>query len=307
MGKPTRPREKRPDAPSASLRTGIIAFVFLIIGYQAALMIARVGSLHRDSQPTRPDTVYLLAREEVEAFLSRFSEAEICAAEIASISESSPDSRSAFVPIHREAPKPGHRSVESFRFDPNTVSIADLVRLGFSQKQAEAIDHYRQKGGRFRRKEDFARSYVVDDSVYRRLEPWIDIPRLDLNSADSAALTTLPGIGPYFAARIVELRTSLGGFSYQEQLLDIPRFDREKYEGLKALISLSPPEPYPLWILPEEELKKHPYIRAYAARGIVFYREHQPPEEWSIEGLEAAGILDAADGEKLSRCRIAPP
>ena len=33
-----------------------------------------------------------------------------------------------------------------FRFDPNTISIEDLQRLGFSVKQARAIDNYRQAG-----------------------------------------------------------------------------------------------------------------------------------------------------------------
>ena len=61
------------------------------------------------------------------------------------------------------------RRVESFRFNPNTVSVEDLQRLGFSEKQAQAIDHYRKKGGRFRRKADFAKTYVVADSVFARL------------------------------------------------------------------------------------------------------------------------------------------
>lgn len=37
------------------------------------------------------------------------------------------------------------RKYESFRFDPNTVSVDDLMRLGFTQKQAQSIDNYRQK------------------------------------------------------------------------------------------------------------------------------------------------------------------
>ena len=40
------------------------------------------------------------------------------------------------------------RKYESFRFDPNTVSVDDLMRLGFTQKQAQSIDNYRQKGFR---------------------------------------------------------------------------------------------------------------------------------------------------------------
>ncbi|MCR4824241.1 MAG: helix-hairpin-helix domain-containing protein [Bacteroidales bacterium] len=198
--------------------------------------------------------------------------------------------------------------MESFRFNPNTVSVGDLVRLGFSEKQAQAIDNYRSKGGRFRRKSDFAKSFVVADSVYRRLERYIDIPRLDLNRADSAALDALPGIGPYFAARIVGYRDELGGYSCPEQLMDIYHFDREKYDALSDLVFCSPPEPYPLWTLPAEELLRHPYIRSrQEARAIVLFRDHTPPEGCTVEALAAAGILPAEQAEKLARCRIAEP
>lgn len=197
---------------------------------------------------------------------------------------------------------------ESFRFNPNTVSVADLQRLGFSEKQAQSIDNYRQKGGKFRRKEDFAKSYVVADSVYKRLEPFIDIPRLDINKADSSAFDSLPGIGPYFAAKMVSYRDELGGYSYPEQLMDIYHFDREKYDGLSDLIRCSPPEPYPLWSLPEAELRKHPYIRSrQAARAIVLFRDNTPPEGCTVHALASAGILPPDQAEKLARCRIAEP
>lgn len=101
------------------------------------------------------------------------------------------------------------RTYENFRFNPNVVSVNDLRRLGFSLKQAESIDNYRKKGGRFRRKEDFAKSYVVADSVYRRLEKYIDIPLLDINRADSAEFDALPGIGGYFAAKVVGVQVSV--------------------------------------------------------------------------------------------------
>jgi len=309
MGKNTNPPQNKTEnqRPTGSIRTGIIAFVFLIIGYQTALMFARIGRMRAEDPVTLTDTVYLLSPDEVEAYLARLSEPEIRA--VASGAAATSSESTPYVSIRREAPKKDdrRRKVESFPFNPNTVSIEDLVRLGFSQKQAEAIDRYRQKGGHFSRKEDFARSYVVDDSVYRRLEPWIDIPKVDLNRADSAALTSLPGIGPWFAQRILEHREVLRGYSYPEQLLDLPRFDQEKYEGLKDLISVTPVDPYPLWTLPEEELKQHPYIRAYAARGIVFFREHNPPEACTVDALVVAGVLDPADGEKLARCRIAEP
>ena len=199
------------------------------------------------------------------------------------------------------------RRYECFPFDPNSVSIDDLMRLGFTLKQAQSIDNYRKKGGRFRRKSDFARSYVVEDSVYKRLEQYITIPRVDINSADSAAFETLPGIGKFFASRMVGYREELHGYSYPEQLMDIWHFDQEKFDGLKDLITVGPAAPYPLWTLPESGLALHPYIGRRAAHAITIFRDNTPKEGWSVAALTEAGILDKEKGEKLARCRISPP
>ena len=201
------------------------------------------------------------------------------------------------------------RPVENFMFNPNTASHDDLQRLGFSEKQASALVNYRNKGGIFRRKSDFAKSFVVADSVYRRLEPYIDIPLLDLNTADSAAFDGLPGIGGYFANKIIEYRTRLRGYSYKEQLMDIYRFDKEKYDALHDLVTvdISTSTPYPLWSLPEDSLAKHPYIGWHAAHGISVYKSANPVEKWTMGGIIEAGILDPGMGDKLARCLIAPP
>ena len=198
------------------------------------------------------------------------------------------------------------KKVESFRFNPNTVSVEDLMRLGFSLKQAESIDRYRQKGGTFRRKSDFAKSFVVADSVYDRLEKYIDIPLTDINKADSASLDALPGIGPYLATKIIEYRNKLGGYSYKEQLMDIYRFDRQKYEGLSDLITCSRPKPLRLWSLPADSLRLHPYIRSWqAAKAIVLYRENTPAPQRRVSALgDETGILPDSLALKLARCYI---
>lgn len=201
------------------------------------------------------------------------------------------------------------RTYESFRFNPNTVSVSDLCRLGFSLKQANSIDNYRKKGGRFKRKQDFAKSFVVADSVYRRLEKYIDIPLLDLNAADSAAFDELPGIGGYFAAKMVEYRGRLGGYSCPEQLLDIYHFDAEKLSKIRDLVEVKTrPKPFRLWSLPADSLKRHPYIKTWqTAKSIVLYRENNPRAELTVDGLVRAGILDKDTGAKLSRCLIESP
>lgn len=130
--------------------------------------------------------------------------------------------------------------------------------------------------------------------------------RLDINVADSADFDMLPGIGPYFARKMVEYREQLGGYSFPEQLMDIYRFDEERYDKIKDLISLeSPSTPFPLWTASADSLRLHPYIRtASIARSIVFFRKHNPPEKCTVQELEKAGIISAEIAAKLARCNI---
>lgn len=330
------------NKPSAAVfKVGAIALAFLIVGYQAALFMARAGKLRLEANRDRPDTVYVCYGDVSEQYTQvPDDDAAVGVASSGDIFSSSrprkragpaaggrgrgpaqqdgwrgklPDGatttrRNASHSEYVEAYRRETRRVESFRFNPNTVSVEDLIRLGFSEKQAAAIDRYRASGGRFRRKADFAKSFVVADSVYRRLERFIDIPKVDLNRADSAALDDLPGIGAWYAKRILAYRAELGGYSFPEQLLDIYRFDREKYDALADLVYCSPPTPYALWTLPADSLLRHPYIRSrQAARSIALFREHTPREGWTVAALGEAGILPPEDAARLERCAIAPP
>lgn len=194
------------------------------------------------------------------------------------------------------------RKVESFAFNPNTVSVEDLQRLGFSQRQAESIDHYRQKGGRFYRTEDFGKSYVVADSVFARLKSFIRIPKLDINSADSAAFDALPGIGPYYAAQMVKYRERLGGYNCTEQLMELYRFDEERFMKIADLVECSSPHRFDLWDADEASLAAHPAIRRQdTAHAIILYKESTAPSERSIEYLRRSGILDSLQTVMLIR------
>ena len=196
-----------------------------------------------------------------------------------------------------------HRPVENFAFNPNPVSIEDLQRLGFSPRQAQSIVNYREKGGRFARAEDFGRSYVVSDSVFRRLRPFIRIPKLDINSADSAAFDDLPGIGPYYASQIVKYRTQLGGYASTEQLMDLYRFDEEKFAKIEDLIECKIPNYFDLWNVDEDALSSHPVIRKRStARAILRYKENTSRDEWSIEDLYTVGVIDSLQRLRLIRC-----
>lgn len=293
----------------------------MILGYQTALFVHRAAVVSIAANRDAPDTIYVYEdiREgakgkkqvsRVDGNKPSSGGKGIGPATVGTtVADVRVERKDAQHDARTENIRRNTRRVESFRFNPNTVSVEDLCRLGFSQKQAQSIDNYRKKGGRFKKKSDFAKSYVVSDSIFRRLEPYIDIPLLDLNLADSAALDALPGIGGWFARAIISHRQKLGGFSYKEQLMDIKNLDMERYSALEELVTVSPQHvrAYPLWTLPEDSLRKHPYIRSReAAHAIVLFRTNSPPERLSVENMKKAGILRAEDADRLSRCSIAP-
>lgn len=320
-------KERDKGRLSESFVVGAVALAFLVIGYQTAVFVHQAAVTKIAADRDCPDTVFVYG-----------TAAEIPAGEVSGLPgtvaypsaagmdatdgmagnvakrEGRKTDETALMTRHDAShglrvkavrERMPRRRIESFRFDPNTVSVEDLCRLGFSAKQAQAIDNYRNKGGRFRRKEDFAKSFVVSDSIFRRLEPFIDIPLVDLNTADSAAFDALPGIGGWFAAKMVEHRDRLGGYSYKEQLLDIRNFDSDRYAGLSDLVEVAPEHirPYPFWTLPADSLRKHPYVgNAETARAIVLFRENMPRASWTVEALAAAGILSSDAAAKLSRC-----
>lgn len=63
-----------------------------------------------------------------------------------------------------------------FDFNPNQASVDDFIKLGLSPKIAKRILKYREKGGSFRKKEDFKKVYGISDADYKRLEPYIQLP-----------------------------------------------------------------------------------------------------------------------------------
>lgn len=300
---------------SRSRATLVVVFVFVVLAYQLALFVYKAAErllvLHRD----RPDTVYVvdsaLARRLLQSVEPQSSSSLTPNLSQTSASPvvSRPSSHS--LRARQIVENSRLRRVESFPFNPNTVSVEELTRLGFTLKQAQSIDAYRQKGGRFRRKSDFAKSYVVSDSLFRRLEPYIEIPLLDLNLADSVAFDALPGIGGYFARQMVQHRKRLGGsYSDVRQLLEIYHFTQEKLDKIADLIQIDSASmrPYPLWELPVDSLRKHPAIGNYAtARSLVLYREHNPPSQWTLQGLLQAGVITSSQYERLSLCYLKPP
>jgi competence protein ComEA len=63
---------------------------------------------------------------------------------------------------------------------------------------------------------------------------------VNLNTASTAELETLPGIGPATAQRIVEYRQKNGGFKKIEELMNIRGIGEASFLKLKDLVVVTP-------------------------------------------------------------------
>jgi competence protein ComEA len=64
------------------------------------------------------------------------------------------------------------------------------------------------------------------------------VGKVDLNTADAAALDTLPRIGPALAERILAWREKNGPFTAVEDLLDVPGIGEAILDGLRDLVTV---------------------------------------------------------------------
>ena len=102
---------------------------------------------------------------------------------------------------------------------------------------------------------------------------------IEINTADSAQLVRLYGIGPSFAGRILKYRGMLGGFFSTEQLLEVYGMDSSRYNGIKKHICVDPSiiTKIPVNEAAFKTLLHHPYLDYETVRMIVNYREHVGP------------------------------
>ena len=214
------------------------------------------------------------------------------------------------------------RKVERFPFDPNTADSTQLRRLGLQTWQIRSIYKFRAAGGIYRKPLDFANLYGLTVKEYRELEPYIRISsdylpaatlvkksstaqkdhydtsfvrhypqkisetsHVVLNTADTTELMTIPGIGPYYARRIVEYGRRLGGYVSVDQLDEIEGFPSESKRFL--IVEEATPQQLNVNKLTLNELKRHPYINFYQAKDITDYRRLHGP----IKNLQDLRLL----------------
>ena len=208
---------------------------------------------------------------------------------------------------------------EPFPFDPNSADEQTFIKLGLQKRTVRSILNFREKGGKFRTKSDFAKIYSWEDIEYERLSEFIQLPdslekklpaerkfekkpkelpsATDVNTARAEDFQKLPGIGPSFAERIVKYRNSMGGFVKIEQMADVYGFPDSTYQKISPYLrcSASAVKKININTATAEELKTHPYIKWKHANAIVKYRTANGPYK-SVETLRTIQEFDDAEG-----------
>lgn len=155
-----------------------------------------------------------------------------------------------------------------FTFNPNEASFDDFLLLGLSSKTATTILHYREKGGRFYKKEDMQKIYGLKIDDYKRLEAFIEIGNMpnrlgfsygkefskpsferdepqrnielfafDPNKATEIELMTL-GIDEKVVKNMLKFRDKNGQFFKKEDLKKIYGFSEIDYLRLEKYIQI---------------------------------------------------------------------
>jgi DNA uptake protein ComE-like DNA-binding protein len=225
-----------------------------------------------------------------------------------------------FITIASAEKRKGERQrvlVTPTAFNINRVSKTDLEKMGLREWQAKRIITYREKVRPFQSPQELYKVYGMDSALVSQLVPYINIDSADftskvrsesrklvvieINTADSVSLLSLPGIGPAYAKRIKKYRDKLGGFYIKEQLLEVYGMDEERYTKFEAWIQIDKSELKKLDINKAtfKDLLRHPYLDYEVVKNIVNFREQVRPYK-SVEELKQIELIDGVLFSKIA-------
>lgn len=225
---------------------------------------------------------------------------------------------------------------EYFLFNPNTATVDEFLRLGFTERQIQTIRNYQSKGGSFKTKKDFSKMYFMTEARYTELESFINLPErfeypdkkttqysnvyetrysetpivrtsfdysqllVEINSADTTELKKIRGIGSFTAKNIVRFRENLGGFVSVEQLVDVYPLTSEKLDSMRMNLTVDSGliRKIKLNEATVEELSKHPYLSRSQARSLIAYRDMHGAYS-GVEEIRKSALIDENTFQKI--------
>ena len=217
-------------------------------------------------------------------------------------------------------------------FGPNTVDSLTLIGFGLKAWKVKNFLHYRAAGKVFRSAEDMGNTYGWTDEDVAMLKPYVRVgeqyrrkekdedrwakreqwerkvpertsnkfhtlTKVDVNTADTALLRRIPGVGEKISDAIVRYRQRLGGFHSVNQLLDIKIVSPELLEWFT--VSSSPDiQRININKASFQALNSHPYISYEQTKALLQYLRLYG-EVKDEETLLSTGIFTKEDLERL--------
>ena len=203
------------------------------------------------------------------------------------------------------------QKLSPFNFNPNTLNEAGFVKMGLRPRLAKTIINYRNKGGKFYKKEDVKKIWGLHETEYVQLAPFISIPKhqnayaktgyekteerpkknldIEINTATANELVELKGIAEKLASNILKYRTLLGGFHSVSQLKEVYGIRPETFAGIKQHLRCDPHSLKQININEAtlNEMNAHPYLRKGKwGLKITRFRKEQDYEIRSLEDLK---------------------
>ena len=218
---------------------------------------------------------------------------------------------------HDTTPKEtsAERIIEFQPFRIDTATAEYLQTIGFTARQAKLVIRYRDMIGGYRDMAEFKECYAVDSTMAARLRPYIifedrdtvktkpdklELP-IDINSADSATLVRLNGIGPKSAVHILRYRQLLGGYYSKTQISELEVVTEENFQKILPQIYCDSAKIKKIFInfARSNELEVHPYISNRMLKRIINYRELKGG--WStIEEMIESNILSDEEAARIA-------
>lgn len=230
-----------------------------------------------------------------------------------------------------------HIEAQMKPFDPNTVDSTTLADMGIDKRRIRSLLGYRRKQGKIRKAEDLARLYNWTEEDVQRLRKFIvigeeyrkrdarrweesrnvertarvqdhqdrtfksekfsNVTPIDVNTADSATLCKIPGIGKTISRIIIRRRELLGGFHSKEQLFECKYFDEAFLKWL-YIDSLAEMRKIEINKATFGELAGHPYISKEQTKALLDYRRLYGRIE-DADILKHTGIFKEEELKKL--------
>lgn len=201
-------------------------------------------------------------------------------------------------------------------FSLDSVSTDYLRTIGFTRREAELVIRYRDMIGGYRSIEEFAECYAVGEERAAKLAPYIIFsPRdttsyirqeeiefpIEVNSADSATLRRVYGIGEKSVMHIIRYRELLGGYYSTAQISELKMVTDENFQRIKQQIWCDSAKIKKISInfASPKVLEVHPYISNRMLRRIINHRELKGG--WStIEEMIESNIFTEEEAERIA-------